>query len=46
MRPAGAKRPIEGSRVRASCLALLMYAGLAGQALAQQDPAARVPGSA
>ena len=32
--------------MRASCLALLMYAGLAGQALAQQDPAARVPGSA
>ena len=32
--------------MRASCLALLMYAGLAGQALAQQDPATRVPGSA
>ncbi|MCH8925917.1 MAG: hypothetical protein IH924_07240, partial [Proteobacteria bacterium] len=32
--------------MRASCLALLMYAGLAGQALAQQDPAVQAPGSA
>ncbi len=32
--------------MRASCLALLVYAGLAGQALAQQDPAAQAPGSA
>ncbi len=32
--------------MRASCLALLMYAGLAGQALAQQDPAVKAPGSA
>ncbi len=32
--------------MRASCLALLMYAGLAGQALAQQDPAVQAPDSA